>query len=300
MASSPSSFPLGFSTLACPTWTLRQIIEAAAANGYGGVDFRGLGDEIDITNLPVFTTEIDATICFFREFGLEMPCLNTSVTLVSPSPQRWQEMLDECHRYALLAEKTGSRMLRIFGGAVPTGMTRDEALTVARRHLRQVIKICRSSGCQPIVETHDAWTCVTELMELLRESTPGEVGVLWDTEHTFRAGEAPQDTAMSLARFIVHVHVKDSILVDGRNHPCLMGEGDIPIAEFLQSLRSIGYTGYCVLETEKRWHSSAPEPEESIPQFADYLRAINVHRSAESTDRAPTSERRPLIQRYQQ
>ena len=51
---------LSFSTLACPEWGLRQIVEAAATHGISGVDFRGLGPEIDITRLPQFTISADA------------------------------------------------------------------------------------------------------------------------------------------------------------------------------------------------------------------------------------------------
>jgi len=276
MAPSSLPFRLSFSTLACPAWTLRQIMENAAADGYQGVDFRGIGDEIDITKLPAFNAEIDATLSFFREFNLAMPCLNTSVTLVSPSPQRWQEMLDECHRYALLAEKTGTTMLRVFGGAVPTELSRGEAVTLARRHLRQLINMCRSSGCRPVLETHDAWIRVADVMELLREYSPDEVGVLWDTEHTYRAGEAPVETVSGLKRFIQHTHFKDSLHIDGKNSPRLMGEGDLPIAACLDALQSMDYAGYCSLATEKRWHSAAPEAEVSVPQFAQYMRALSV------------------------
>src|SRR5918999_2814257 len=112
---------LCFSTLGCPDWTLGQIVDAAAANGIEGIDFRGLGPEIDVTKLPAFNAELDATLAHLRERGLSMPCLNTSVTLVSPSPERWQAMLDECHRYATLAGRTGTRLVRVFGGGVPAG-----------------------------------------------------------------------------------------------------------------------------------------------------------------------------------
>jgi sugar phosphate isomerase/epimerase len=267
---------LSFSTLACPSWTLRQILEAAVASGYRGVDFRGIGEEIDITRLPAFTREIDATLAFFREYNIEMPCLNTSVTLVSPSAQRWQEMLDECRRYAQLAGRTGTRMLRIFGGAVPADMTRQEAVIMARRHLRQLVKICHAHACQPILETHDAWVAAAQIMELLHEFTSDEVGVLWDIEHTHRAGESAGDTVAGLRRFIRHVHFKDSLRVDGKNDPRLLGQGDLPIGDCLSALRHIGFAGWIALETEKRWHDEAPDPEVSIPQFAAYMKPLLV------------------------
>ena len=85
---------LCFSTLACPTWDLRTIIDTAAANGIEGVDFRGLGSEIDVTKLPAFNAELGATLAFMRERNVAMPALNTSVT---PQPVRCLRALT-CHR----------------------------------------------------------------------------------------------------------------------------------------------------------------------------------------------------------
>ena len=253
---------------------MEQIASSAKAAGINGVDFRGLGEEIDITKLPAFNENLDSTLQMLHAHGLSMPCLNLSVTLVSPAPQRWQQMLDECHRAAQLASRTATKFLRIFGGGVPKEMSREEARAMAQRRLRQLVKICHQTGAQVILETHDDWATSQQVLELVHEFDPNEVGVLWDIEHPYRRGEAPVDTATALRRYIRHVHVKDSIRVDGKNRPRLLGEGELPIAQCLHVLREIGYDGWLCLETEKRWHAEAPEPEQSIPQFAQFMRML--------------------------
>ena len=266
---------LSFSTLSCPAWTIHQMIDAAAEHGYAGIDFRGIGEEIDVTKLAAFGEALPATLAMLRERGLSMPCLNTSVTLVSPAPERWQAMLDECQRYATLAGRAGTPFLRVFGGGVPSGMTRDEALNMATRHLRQIVKICRAGNCQPLLETHDDWTTSDQVLELIHEFSPGEAAVLWDTEHPYRKGEAPMDTAQRLKRYIKHTHFKDSVRKENnKNSPRLMGEGELPHATFVEALRAIDYDGWACLEAEKRWHAEGPEPEQSIPQYADYMRRL--------------------------
>ncbi|HSV13310.1 MAG TPA: hypothetical protein VLI90_03580, partial [Tepidisphaeraceae bacterium] len=84
---------LTVSTLSCPAWELPRIVQTAQACGITGIDFRGLGAEIDITRLPLFNEELDQTLAFLRAHGIELPCLNTSVTLISPAPERWSAML---------------------------------------------------------------------------------------------------------------------------------------------------------------------------------------------------------------
>jgi sugar phosphate isomerase/epimerase len=263
---------LTVSTLSCPAWDLAKIVECSVAHGIRGIDFRGLGQEIDITQLPQFDSHLDGTLSILREHGLSMPCLNTSVTLVSPSPERWEAMLDEAQRYARLASRTGTVLLRVFGGGVPKGMTCEEGRIMAQRHLRQIVKICKVYGCVPILETHDDWRTSSAVLELLHEFDPAEVGVLWDLEHPWRAGEVPADTAKGLRRFIRHVHVKDTMDVNGERRPTLLGEGILPLADCAAALREIGYDAWYCLESEKRWDPEAPEPEVGLPQFASYMR----------------------------
>jgi sugar phosphate isomerase/epimerase len=267
---------LTISTLACPEWSLERIVQVAAANGIDGIDFRGLGSEIDITKLPSFNDGLDNTLALLRAHNLEMPCLNSSVTLVTPAPERWQMMLDEANRSARLAEKTHTRFLRVFGGGVPKDLSREEAALLARRHLRQMMKICHPFGCTPLVETHDEWATSLQMLEIIHEFDPRDVGVLWDIEHPFRRGENPADTFASLRRFIRHVHFKDSVRTGNKNSPRLLGEGELPVRECHALLREGGYDGWVCLETEKRWHAEAPDPAESIPQFATFMRELSA------------------------
>ncbi len=262
---------LTLSTLACPNWDLNQIIQSAAANKISGIDFRGIGAELDITRLPAFGEELPSTLEALRKHGLEMPCLNTSVTLVTPMPAAWDKMLAELQRYAQLAGRTGTKYLRLFGGASPAGLTHDEALQLAQRHLRQAVKICKPSGCMPLLETHDDWSTSGQVLELIHEFDPADVGVLWDLEHPWRQGEPPADTAATLRRWIRHVHIKDTIRENGNARPVLLGDGELPLTQCLQALADIGYDGGVALETEKRWHPEGPDPEQSVPQFAAFM-----------------------------
>jgi sugar phosphate isomerase/epimerase len=263
---------LAISTLVCPQWTLEKIVEAAAANRIGGIDFRGLGAEIDVTKLPVFNEQIETTLELLRSHRIVTPCLNTSVTLVTPAAERWQMMLEEAQRTVRLARKMQTKFMRVFAGAAVSGMSRGEAVQMGQRRLRQLVKMC--NPVVPVVETHDQWATAQQMLELVHEFDPGQVGVLWDVEHTHRAGENVEQTFSGMKRFVHHVHFKDSMWIDGKNSPRLLGEGDLPLKECCATLREGGYAGWICLETEKRWHPEAPEPGVSIPQFARLMKQI--------------------------
>ncbi len=265
---------LCISTLVCPTWTFQQIIDACAQHGIAGIDFRGIASEIDITRLSLFTTELAETLRLLSERNLRMPCLNLSTTLITSDADRWTSFLDETQRYAQLARLTQTKYLRVFGGRVPDESSRPEAQDLARRHLKQLSKIASANECQIVWETHDDWCTSSEMLPVLEAFKPDEVGVLWDIEHPFRKGESPEDTAHKLGEYIKHIHVKDSQRIGDRNVPTLMGEGNLPVLPCLRALKNAGYSGWYSLETEKRWRAEAPEPEQTIPQFVQYMTSL--------------------------
>jgi sugar phosphate isomerase/epimerase len=268
---------LSVSTLACPEWTLQQIVTAAAEAGLAGVDFRGMGPDLDLTRVRDFTDKLAQTQALLRANNLSIPCLNTSVTLVTPHPAEWDAMLEGFHRHIRLAEQTATRFLRIFGGAVPPDMPRPQARSLGQRHLRQLIKMAAGHACMPLLETHDDWATSPQVLELIGEWDPSQIGVIWDIEHPYRNGEPPAATASALGKFIRHVHFKDSVIQNGEPLPTLLGHGDLPLRDCYQQLSAVGYEGWICLETEKRWRPAAPDPRTSIPQFAQFMRMMATH-----------------------
>jgi len=263
---------LSISTLACPDWPLEQIVSFAAGSGVGGIEFRGLQKEIDVTRLLAFSVSLEKTLALLRGAGLSMPCLDSSVTLLAPAGPAWEGMIDECHRHARLAGAAGTPFLRIFGGKPPAGLAEGEAIALARRRLRQIVKICRPHHCTPLIATHDDWSTAAGVLELLDGFDCGDAAVLWDMEHSFRRGESPDDTVRALGDFLAHVHIKDSVQFGRRSRPTLLGRGDLPLDDCLRALRESGYDGWITLATEKRWYAEAPEPDQSIPHFTAFLR----------------------------
>lgn len=267
--------PLTFSTLICPAWPLQRIIEEAAKAGAEGIDFRGVLADVDHSRLPAFTSDSAATLEQLRSHTLTTPCMCSSVCLMTPDPAKWNVMLDEFGRYLAVSETFGSLFIRIFPGRTPPDMPREEAAAMARRHARQLAKMAHGHAAKPILETHDDWGAATEVIKLVADCDPDEFGVLWDIRHTWAAKETPQQAIATLGPRLKHVHVKDSVMMDGREVPALLGEGIVSVRESLLALRDAKYDGWICLETEKRWYpDAAPEPEQSLPQYVRFVREL--------------------------
>jgi sugar phosphate isomerase/epimerase len=271
--------PLSFTTLGCPTWTLEEIAANASKMGYDAVDFRGLQETLDITESAAFTTDLAATKRLFADHGVAFSGIATSARFATEDQAELTKNFDEARRNMALAAELGAPVLRVYGGRVPEGYTVETILPALIDNLRQIGDEAEDYGVTLALETHDDWTDSAVFARLMREVDHPRVRVLWDLHHPYRTnGEAAAYTYQNLAPYTVSTHVKDSKPVadtgDGHDHQyVLLGEGDVPLQEMLSLLVDGGYTGYAILEWEKRWIPSLPDPEVAFPQYVEQMRA---------------------------
>lgn len=261
---------LGTSTLGCPDWTLAEILTHVKSFGYDGVELRGLGPDLDLTQSPAFAspTAIAESRRAFVAAGLEICSVDTSASFTDRgNAPRAQE---EARRGVDLAAALGAPLVRVFGGGVPQGATRADALGSLVENLHALGEYAATAGEVTIVlETHDAFSTGAQVAEALAQVDHPRIGALWDLHHPYRQGEAPETTWKALVPSLRHTHVKDSHPAHGY---CLLGEGDIPIFEMLRLLKQGGYDGWLSLEWEKRWHPNLAAPSVAFPQYAAKLR----------------------------
>lgn len=266
---------LSFSTLGCPAWSLRQIIDNAATMGFAAVDFRGVQEHLDITTSPDFTTHLAQTLRMLTDAGVAVSGIATSARFAVIDADEKQRQFDEARRNLALAAELGAGVLRVYGGAVPEGYTVETIMPFVVENLRAIGDEAATFGVQLALETHDAWTDSTVFARLMREVDHPQVRVLWDLHHPYRShGEAPELTYANLGQYTISIHVKDSIeTADGEHSYVFLGEGDVPVKTMLSMLVDGGYQGYAILEWEKRWIPSLPEPEVAFPQYVQQMRA---------------------------
>ena len=65
---------ISFSTLGCPRWSWREILATACDLGYGGVEVRGVGNDISVPSIPAFSDEnLDKTKAELARLNLAIP-----------------------------------------------------------------------------------------------------------------------------------------------------------------------------------------------------------------------------------
>ena len=263
---------LGVSTLGCPDWTLDEIVARCKGYGYDGIEWRGLGPDLDLTQSPAFSspTAIAQTRQAHMDAGLEICGLDSSAKLADTDEAAWAGNRDHARRMIDLASAVGAPTVRVFGGDGPEREARAVTVSRVADRLRLLGEYAAQAvGVAVVLETHDAFSSGAQVAEALHLCPHPNVGALWDLHHPYRQGESPEQTWAVLGPYVRQTHVKDS---RPEGAYCLLGEGDIPIREMLGLLQRGGYDGWVNLEWEKRWMPSLADPEVAFPQYARTLR----------------------------
>jgi len=271
---------LSFSTLGCPDWDLDTLAARGREYGFDGVDFRGIGDQMDVTVLPAFTTGVEATRQLLADSGLQVSCISSGISVCEA--ERFDDNLAEAARTIPVARALGCGRVRVFGNEGLQPRSRLELADIGRDCLAAILALDGAGDLEWMLETHDLWTRGADCRLLLDRVPERQFGILWDMGHTTRVGgETPAQTWEAVDGRVFYTHVKDAVHEPG--HERAMndgwryvppGTGQLPLAEALELLRERGYDGWLMFEHEKRWHRELEEPEVIFPEFVRWVRAL--------------------------
>lgn len=269
---------ISFTTLGCPEWSLDDI--CAKGGDYDGVDFRGLQDTMDITQLPAFTTGVAATRRKLQDAGLEVSGVSSSIRVCVP--EKLEDNIEEARRSIPVANDLGCGAIRVFGNGESNAHSKEQLADIGRETMEQILALDGAGALKWLFETHDEWIKAVEC-KLLLDRIPNEAfGVLWDMGHTARVGEeSPEQTYAAVGPRVGYTHVKDAVydpehakaMKDGWRY-VPPGKGQLPLVEAIALLKQHGYDGWIMFEHEKRWHPELKDPEEIFPVFAAWARPL--------------------------
>lgn len=275
-------YPIAFSTLGCPGWSWKTILEQADQLGYAAIELRGVAGEMDLTKVPELAgSRLSETRRDLAALGLVISDLGASSRMHEKDPATRQAQMDEGRRFIDLAHAMQVKYVRMFGDKFPEGEPREEVMKRVVEGFQQMAAYAGPAGVTVLQESHGDFTKSPDLAAIQRDVHSKAFALLWDAHHTFVAGgEAPADTYAALGRFVRHTHLKDSVPAGTDRKYVLTGTGQVPVKEQVAVLAKAGYAGYYCFEWEKKWHPEIEEPEVAFPHYArtmaDYLAAAGV------------------------
>lgn len=268
---------LSFSTLGCPDWSFKQIIDFAAKNNYSGIEFRGIQRELYLPKCPEFSTpeRIAESRRLLADRGLKFAVLGASTALHYAAPDQRKKNLDEAKRFIDLAQELNCPNVRVFPNDLPKGMEKNEVIDLISSGLVELGDYAKGSKVKVLLETHGAFVYSADLNTIMKSANHRNVGLIWDIVNMWvKTKESPVEVYEVLKKYIVHAHIKDLNVVDGKIQHRLVGKGESPVFEGIDTLRKNGYKGYYSFEWEKLWNPDLEAPELAL---LDYSRVMKEH-----------------------
>jgi sugar phosphate isomerase/epimerase len=263
-------YPIGFSTLGCPAWSWKTVLDQADQLGYASLELRGVAGEMDLTKVPELVgSRLAATKKDLAALGLVVSDLGASSRMHEKEPATRAAQFDEGRRFIDLAHAMDVKYVRMFGDKLPAGEPREDVMKRVIEGFQQMAAHASAAGVTVLMESHGDFTKSKDLIDIEGAVHSQAFAILWDAHHTFVAGhESPADTYAAIGRLVRHTHLKDSRPDGADRRYVLTGTGEVPIKDQVAVLAKAGYKGYYCFEWEKKWHPDIEEPEVAFPHFA--------------------------------
>ncbi|RYY20550.1 MAG: sugar phosphate isomerase/epimerase [Chitinophagaceae bacterium] len=260
---------LCFSTLGCPDWTFEQIIKFAVDYKYQGIEIRTIQREIDITKIREFAdANIKSTKKILADNKIKLVDLGSSAAMHHTEKVARQKNIDDAKRYIDLAEKLDCPYIRVFPNNLPKDDSRQAVLDLIVSGLNELGAYAKNSNVTVLMESHGDLVSKADLVYVMEKVDTKKIGLIWDIMNAWAVTkESPAEVYPAINRYIHHVHVKDGLIRDGKVQYRILGRGEAPIREAIQSLQKGGYKGYYSFEWEKLWHPEIEEPEIALAAY---------------------------------
>ena len=177
---------------------------------------------------------------------------------------------------------TGADFLREFAEAVDVAVnlgaanvgvhTENPDQAACANRLGTLLGAIRDRPVSLLVETAGAYADTARLRDLLNTYSDDQLAAVWDMYATCaEAREDAETTITNLGAYVRHVHLHDFRGGDGALKPELIGEGELPVADLMNALRSVNYDGFLSLEWDPEWIEGLSDSEVILTHFASCM-----------------------------
>lgn len=233
-------------------WNLEKLAKVAKEAGYDGVEPRtdmGMKHRLSVgfRDEPRTSAEnIQKARKLFEDAGVSFASIATGVQFSSQNPQVRKRNIEEAKEYIELADKLGAKVVRLFGGRVPPGVRRADAVDYIAECLNEVGRFAREYDVSPLIEQHDDWDHTVDIVDAMEKVTEENVGVLWNQT------TIDNQSFELLKNRLKHFHIHDST-------PAIL--------ESMRLLESVDFDGYLSLEVGPQ-----PNPEQFLKDHATKMK----------------------------
>jgi sugar phosphate isomerase/epimerase len=208
-----------------------------------------------------------------QDKGLSIVNLGSSATLHFADPNERKKNIDEGKRYIDLAQQLKCPYMRVFPNNFPKEQEKKQTMDLISQGLLELGNHAKGSNVKVLIESHGDLVYIQDLQKVMKDAEHKQVGLIWDVANMWTiTKESPTLAYTTLKKYILHTHLKDASLTDGKITYTRLAQGDVPIFEAIDALSKGGYKGYYSFEWEKMWHPELEAPELAVADYAEKMK----------------------------
>lgn len=264
---------LSFSTNGWHDYSWNDFLKIAAGNKFVGIEIHDiLSEKFSGNGAPFSKENILSTARKLSDYGITIPCIDTVCNIADKT--KIKENIDEILMVIAKAEALKTEYVRIH--ACSEVNTEEEFIT-CEEVLNKTLPTAEKFGIRLLIETTGLFADTSKLRDMLNIFASDYLGALWDIHHTCRyKNEDPETTIQNLGAYIKHIHLKDSVMNDGKVSYCLLGEGNLPVEDMFAALNSVNYEGFYSFECFPDWLEELGAEEIVFPHFVSFMSRYDI------------------------
>ncbi len=240
---------LSFSTNKWKNFNIGEFLDIAAEYKFNGIELHSVDEIADENLAEVYHRLI--------EYNIKIPCIDLVHDVAADADAAAAEF--ERMKEAIVRLRIPYVRLKAFGDA--------------RSFIEGALPFARENGVTLLVETVGEYADTKKLRALLESFADDNLAALWDMHYPYRVcGESAEETITNLGAYVRHIHIKDSESLDEHS---IIGEGSLPISDFINALRSINYDGFISIEWNPEWVSEIGDHNIIFPHFVSFMSRYN-------------------------
>ena len=172
--------------------------------------------------------------------GLQIPCFDTAADFMDP------EFAVEFARTVEAAANLGAPYV-----SVHTETTDQQA---CRIRIGELMELLGNSQVSLLVKTTGPYADTDHLRDLLNNFSDDRLAAVWMMYDTCVSGkEDAEETITNLGAYVKHVQIHAFRRNGTAAEPELIGEGELPIKDMMNALRSVNYDGFISVVWNPDW-----------------------------------------------
>ena len=146
----------------------------------------------------------------------------------------------------------------------------DDVLCMEK--LTRLLDLVGNSPVSLLVESSGRYSDTGLLRDLLNRFADDRLAAVWNMFDTCVWGREDSETSITnLGAYVRHVHLHDYRRAEHEVEPELIGDGQLPVRELMNALRSINYDGFLSLQWNPDWIDGLDDPEVILTHFVSHM-----------------------------